>query len=307
MRGDLGTVWAFDGTTGALKGPFTAEGGIASTLGTLALGPDDNLYVAEFLAGVGRFNDTMGEFIDQFIPAGSGGLTAADQLVFKDGLFYVSSRFVGQILRYDATTGAFVDIFVSNPNLYGFIKFTFGPDGNIYAETFNGQQEIYRYSGTTGQLIDMFSKNHPVVNAAYGGLTFGPDGHLYAARYHANLIERYNGVTGEYMGTFASFGNGASPPETIPRADSLAFGPDGNLYSAGSEDVVNPAAVIQIDSETGTVLRTFAQPPLSADTDNFITGFLFRERQPTEFVFNGFFAPVRNPPALNAAKAKRDL
>lgn len=299
-----GTVWSFDGTSGELIGPFTPERSIAaSSLQTLAIGPDGNLYVAEFEDGVARFDGKTGEFIDQFIPAGTGGLSGADQLVFKDGFLYVSSRFTSQILRFDATTGAFVDIFVSDPNLNGFIKFTFGPDGNIYAGTFNGQQEIYRYDGTDGHLIDTFSQNHPVIDSAYGGLAFGPDGDLYASRYHASLVERYDGDTGQYLDTFASFGNGAPPPSTVPRADSLVLGPDDNLYVA-TFDGSNPASVLQIDGVTGAVLSTFAQPP---HTGNGIGGVLFREVSSTDYEFSGFFPPVRNPPGLNKIRAGKPV
>src|SRR5229473_61629 len=61
----------------------------------------------------------------------------------------------GNILRYDGTTGAFVDIFASNSQLAGPVGLTFGPDGNLYVA---GQTSgnVTRFTGQTGAFIDTF-------------------------------------------------------------------------------------------------------------------------------------------------------
>jgi hypothetical protein len=49
----------------------------------IAWGPDDNLYVAtQNTAGVQRYNGTTGAFMDDFVPPGSGGLTAPFHISF---------------------------------------------------------------------------------------------------------------------------------------------------------------------------------------------------------------------------------
>jgi DNA-binding beta-propeller fold protein YncE len=63
-------------------------------------------------------------------------------------------------------------------------------------------------------------------------LVFGPDGNLYVT---GPGIFRYNGITGAFMGIFASAGEFVYPID-------LAFGPDQNLY-------------VTVQGETNGVLR----------------------------------------------------
>ena len=67
-----------------------------------------------------------------FVAAGSGGLDGPFGLVFgPDGALYVSSGTTSQVLRYNGTTGAFLDAFVAagsgGLNIPSFL--TFGPRG----------------------------------------------------------------------------------------------------------------------------------------------------------------------------------
>ncbi len=65
-------------------------------------------------------------------------------LLGADGLVYVADRGIG-VLRFDAVTGAFVDVFV--PNGRGGLdrpwRLAFGPDGRIYV-TSAGTQDVRR-------------------------------------------------------------------------------------------------------------------------------------------------------------------
>jgi WD40 repeat protein len=89
------------------------SGGLEAPTG-LTFGPDNNLYVASLIgSNVKRYNGQTGEFIDTFVPAGSGGLVnGATGLTFgPDNNLYVSSisgRFAGNSNRNSsvyATTG----------------------------------------------------------------------------------------------------------------------------------------------------------------------------------------------------------
>jgi outer membrane protein assembly factor BamB len=124
-------VLQFNGTTGALMGVFAvAPPELVSDAGII-FGPDGNLYVAGLNSdNVLRFNGTTGAFIDDFVPAGSGGLNAADYMVFgPDGNLYVDSQASNQVKRYNGATGAFIDTFVSDPGLVGPKGILFRPAG----------------------------------------------------------------------------------------------------------------------------------------------------------------------------------
>ena len=100
-----------------------------------------------------------------------------------------------EVLRYDGTTGAFIDAFVTAGsgglnNPYGIL---FGPDGNLYVAS-DGNKKVKRYDGTTGAFIDNF------VPAGSGGLNkpydllFGPDGNFYVVSSQSSEILRYQEI-----------------------------------------------------------------------------------------------------------------
>ena len=256
--GGTNNVLSFDAKTGIFAGTFVPPGsGGLTAPQDLTVGPDGKLYVSSFSNGsVKRYDGKTGKFLDAFVPSGSGGLAHPDQVAFgPDGNLYVSDRFSATIKRYKGGTGAFLGDFVSDSRLGGFVEFTFGPDGNIYAGMFNccGDQRILRFNGTTGAFMDVFVTGAPFLDAAFAGLAFGPDGNLYASRFHGYLVERYNGTTGVFIDTFVSPGSGG-----LNTADELAFGPDGNLYV----DSLGSNKILRYNGTTGAFINTFA--PMSS-------------------------------------------
>jgi sugar lactone lactonase YvrE len=216
-----------------------------------------------------RFDGNTGNFINEFIPAESGGLSKPDTVLFgpdgngdsKPDIYIASGDKPGKsgetgasaVLRYDGITGAFIDKFVGdNPNTatdetgglsrpYGL---AFGPDGNFYVSSFLTDQ-ILRYNGKTGQFIDVFAAGNQQAGGLNGpnGLLFAPDGNLYVttqgsvarngqADFSANFLSqvlRYNLGTRQFS-IFAS-------PDVSPRSQGfvsllgMAIGPnDGDLY-----------------------------------------------------------------------------
>ncbi len=228
---DLTGVWDFGMTT-------LAVGAMATLEITATVNP-----------GVGDPGGT-GAFIDDFVSAGSGGLTTPEGLTFgPDGNLYVASDGTDQVLRYDGTTGAFIDVFVSaaSGGLDRPRDLVFGPDGNLYVSS-RSTNEVLRYDGTTGAFIDAF------VSAGSGGLitpeglTFGPDRHLYLASIGTDEVLRYDGATGAFIDAFVSTGSGG-----LSQPGDPAFGLDGHLY------VTSQATdqVLRYDGTTGAFIDAF--------------------------------------------------
>lgn len=115
-------VRRFDRTARVDLGAFVAagSGGLRTDTASsdLTFGPDGNLYVSS--AGtdsVLRYDGETGAFLDEFIPAGSGGLDNPVGLAFGPrGRLYVASRSTDSVLRYDGRTGQFIDQFVPSGN-----------------------------------------------------------------------------------------------------------------------------------------------------------------------------------------------
>jgi len=208
-------VRRFDGSTGVLLGTF-ATGGASSSAHDIVFGPDGNLYLADFgQRKVSRFNGTTGEFIDDFVTSGSGGLSGIEGLVFgPDGNLYVTSRDTSQVLRYDGSTGAFLDVFAT-VSVGGGVDLAFGPDGNLYVLTLG----VPRFDGATGEFIDQFASGFGDLSDG-SKLVFGPDGNLYISTGHiSSAVRSFEGSTGE-SGTFVGSVSGG-----LAYATGLLFAP----------------------------------------------------------------------------------
>jgi len=144
------SILRYDGRTGAFLGAFVA--GPEPRPLDLTFGPDGNLYVtSDSQRAVFRYEgpagNSPGALIDTFVPAGSGGIISPDGLIFgPDGngdgqqdLYVTSLKWTGaykavngtsSVKRYDGTTGAFIDTFVTPDS--GGLR---GPDFLTFTET----------------------------------------------------------------------------------------------------------------------------------------------------------------------------
>jgi hypothetical protein len=156
----------------------------------------------------------------------------------------VASRDTGAVLRFNPTTGAFLDTFVSSGSggLVQTEELLFGPDGNLYVTEFSGNR-VLRYSGATGDFLGVFATSESV--AATRGMAFGADGNLYVSGNASDNVVRFDGRTGAFLGVFAS---------GISGANGIAFGLDGNLYVASEFGNV----IVRVDGTTGSFIDNFA-------------------------------------------------
>ena len=188
------------------------------------------------------------EHLGVFVPAGNGGLDGPTEIAFgPDGNLYVSNGIGDSVLRYDGTTGNFIDAFVTagSGGLDGPIGLVFGADDNLYVSAINS---VLRYDGTTGDFIDAFvSAGSGGLNQPFG-LVFGPDGNLYVSSFSTDTVLRYDGTTGDFIDEFVSAASGGLDDPT-----DVVFGPDGNLYVSS----VNNDSVLRYDGTTGDFIDAF--------------------------------------------------
>jgi hypothetical protein len=180
------------------------------------------------------------------------------------GHLLVTDWDIGAVLRYNGTTGAFVDAIV--PKHSGGLNHAhavlFGPhDHDLYVSSgqFGGPGQlkaVLRYDGTTGAFREEFTKGGNLDSPR--GFIFGPDGNLYVCEGRdpgLGRVARFDGRTGAYLGDFVPTGSGGL---TFPQG--LVFGPSGrgaaqfDLYvaSAGTN------RILRYDGGTGAFLGVFA-------------------------------------------------
>jgi len=176
------------------------------------------------------------------------------------GYLLVPSFDDNRVYRYDAATGAFVDVFVPRRS-GGMVEpwaCIFSPwDGSLVvgAGHFVSGQFIgaLRFDGETGAFINQFTPQLIEVH----GITFGPDGDLYIGQRlepGVGAISRFDGLTGEYRGDFVPAGSGG-----IVHPVAHVFGPGGrggkrlDLYVAERSS----ASILRYDGETGEFLGAF--------------------------------------------------
>lgn len=148
------TVREYD-TTGAYLGNLP---GLAAGANRTVLGPDGRLYGTNTSSANVWVYDFNTDTVSAFTGVGSGGTTSPLNLMFgPDGNLYVADYNQSAVYRYNGTTGAFIDLFVTGGSggLTNATGVVFGPDGNLYVSSRNTNQ-VLRYNGTTGAYIDVF-------------------------------------------------------------------------------------------------------------------------------------------------------
>lgn len=269
-------------TSGAVHRFDLADGGDLGVLGpapgaqSLRYGPDGHLYAcSEIDAQVLRFDGQTGAPLGPFVwddPATpqdeTGGLTTPTGAVFgPDGQLYVASFADDQILRYDGTTGAFIDVFVAagTGNINGpDAGLDFGPDGDLYVPSFNANR-VLRYDGKTGALKGTFAPPGLFELSRPRCLRWRGDGLLYVSSWGNGRINRYD-LEGDLVDVFV----------TTPSPTGLEFDPlTGDLLVTSDQG----DSVRRFDGDSGAPLGTLvpANPGSGPDGATFLA--LFPDQQ----------------------------
>jgi hypothetical protein len=162
------------------------------------------------------------------------------------GVVYVSSDFNHEVLRYNATTGQYVQTFVpvsSNGPLaepHAILERA----SDVLVASFATDQ-VLRYDRESGNYLGVFiDSTSGLDNPVY--MTYGGDGNLYISSQGSDEILRFT-PAGVRIDAFVTGGSGG-----LDGPSGFAFGQDGRLYVAGRYS----ANVIAYDGATGAFDET---------------------------------------------------
>ena len=240
--------------SGGLNGP---QGLAFGTLG----GYDDHLYVvSDGTNSVIRFDSQTGAFLDDFVAAGSGGLSRPRDLgfwpcyvggVWKSCLqaTHIPNATSGApdgVIRYDAQDGAFIDVLVAPDSD--------GPDNPSGLQLWNtlmyisssATDSVRRYNAfRDGAFVDDFVESGALFRPL--SMVRGPDGDIYVGSL-GNSVLRFDGATGAFLDVFVSPGSGG-----LIGPFGMGFGPDGNLYVGSRSN----HSVLRYDRNSGDFIDAF--------------------------------------------------
>ena len=177
---------------------------------------------------IGRYDADTGEFKGIFIL--EDPLNRPLGMAYgPDGNLYVSSG--SRILRYDGSTGAFIDAFVDSFILpetgrpMGPEELHFGEDGFLYVQTNSQRGGVVRFDAHTGGYLGRFIDTISQVEFFFyiEGMAVGPEGDFYLSALRLDRVYRFDGRTGLLSGE-AGFAH---------RVGGVAIGPDANVYVTG--------------------------------------------------------------------------
>jgi DNA-binding beta-propeller fold protein YncE len=206
-----GEVLRFDGTTGTFIGKLVAysdRGAPFAPQGIVRGGPGDKYYVADIGLDSGtcvshgnvREYGTTGAFLGNLDRTAFKSEFHPRGVVFgPDGLIYVSAigcpipndplfnPLTGYILRFNASSGKFVDVFASNATVTDLHRpegLVFDGAGDLWVTSFQAVKsdtdKILKLDGKTGALLDELVLSKPNGPRSFAqAIIFGPGGSLY--------------------------------------------------------------------------------------------------------------------------------
>jgi len=278
------SIVIFDEISNTILRDFTTPGanGLVDP-DTITIGPDGNVYVSVGstlqTSAVLRYS-LLGEFLG-VAASGNGLIRPYGNAFGPDGNLYVSSFRTNQILRFNGTTGAFIDVFASDNNgglgstngLNGPNALLFGADGSLYVTTegtandasgnltFPFASQVLRYTPeqVTGKIPTttptVFIDQPTPLPESFGfvsllGLAFSPTlDSLYVSDFAAG-IRQYD-LAGNLLNVFSTNYTGTSPSNNF--IGGLAFGADtDNLFAVGFDFNNNLGSILTFPNAQGS-------------------------------------------------------
>ncbi len=158
-----------------------------------------------YISDAGNFNlppwqilkfDANGENGEVFI---SSHLAWPQDILFmeKDNIVLISNLNSGQILRFNATSGAYISVFASA--IGGPTRMEIRPDSLLYVLQWTGNGKVRRYH-LDGSFVDEFT-SVGVTNSI--GLDWDTSGNLYVSSYSGKFVQKFS-PSGADLGKFIS-------------------------------------------------------------------------------------------------------
>jgi streptogramin lyase len=252
-QGPDGNMWFTENNTGTNKVAKITPTGVITEYslptsnafpGNIVSGPDGNLWYVDESNHLGRVTTGGTITLD---PATDPSAVA----VGSDNNLWVT-EFNGMKVDVYSTAGALLHSYVSNtsPSNLQLEQITAGPDGNMWFDTFSGDNVVKMVTGTGATTAFVYT---PTLQNTLRGITKGPDGNVWACAQDSNLIARITPA-----GTLTTF--------TIPSANAepngITTGSDGNLWftEPGINGATNKIARI---TPSGTVTEVAIPTALS--------------------------------------------
>ncbi|MEM7279901.1 MAG: hypothetical protein AAF385_17490 [Pseudomonadota bacterium] len=161
-----------------------------------------------------------GSSLTNFIPSGGAVTLPSDLVIGSDDNLYISSIWNDTVARYDALTGAFIDVFAdANNGLDSPQGMTLGQNGNLFVIHSNGR--IAEFDAAGNKVADDY------VTYAFDEITVAPDGRIVGRDYSGNIVA-WDPVTKARTTLFNAFSGQLN-------AWSVEFAPDGRLFVGGSD------------------------------------------------------------------------
>ncbi|MBT8486681.1 MAG: hypothetical protein HKO59_04295 [Phycisphaerales bacterium] len=194
------------------------------------------------------------EFRGAFVPSGGGGLSRAHDFSFgPDGHFYVASYGDSTVRRYHGETGSFIDVFVPRGDgLLNSHTTYWNGDGMLLVSS-EGGDRVNRYDAD-GMFLGTFVAPGEAGLDGPEYIISGPDGFLYLAA-QSDQVLKLDPNAGGVVERFVWDDPDIPGDETggLSWAHGIAFGPDGNLYVASS----NNNRILRYDGVTGDFIDAF--------------------------------------------------
>ncbi|HWB80895.1 MAG TPA: hypothetical protein VG755_38295 [Nannocystaceae bacterium] len=160
---DSDAILRYDGATGAFLDVF-ADMGVDGPDAGMVFDDDGNLYVPSYYGNAIVRYDSTGASLGDFA---TDMLDAPRTVLFEGEHMYVANEGTSEVLRFDPTNGAFVDVFVEAGagGLNGAAGMVFDPSGVLHVASVNNNR-VLRFDAD-GQPLDT------LVDAIAGGVS-GP-------------------------------------------------------------------------------------------------------------------------------------